>query len=464
MKTIILLLLSSICIFAADQPSIRQRRVVLEQDGVSTNQSLTTPTVPSIADGSIVRQTTASGLVAATEGTHYLGPARISDTAYGAGWNGDTANTASKNAIYDILNTFSAVSDAAYDEAAWNGVTTIAPSKNAVRDAIEAIGALSFSGNVDQFGLDSNMDVVIIDGALTTNLVSRTTLTADGNLEVNGNILPEFTSSIFWGGENYLNSPSGGLFQFTSINPDTIMSLIIGDDTWSDKFIMHFDVGTGVMQFFDETQGDYQTIKANFESGSGVFTADSFESTGATPGSLRLGDGGSEHFRISPPDLTTSINYIPPPAAFTGLQKFTASATTNWTGSAAVAGTDYLTLATLTNTITFALSDMTTALTTGTNKNYWYAPAGGMTIKGVRLTLATASSSGAVTVDINEAGTTILSTKLTVDQDEWDSVTAATPAVISDTAIAGNAKIDFDQDGAGTGAKGEQLQILYTVP
>lgn len=463
MKTIILLFLTSIFTFAADQPSIRQRRVVLELDGISTNQSLTTPTVPSIANGSLVKQD--SGLVAAGEGTDYLGPARISDTAYGAGWDGDTANTASKNAIYDIVNTFaSSVSDEAYDEATWNGVTTVAPSKNAVRDAIESLGGLVFSGNADQFGLDENMDVVIIDGALVTNLVSRTTLTADGDLTVTGNGEFSLTSSLIWGAENFINSPSSGVFQFTHVAPDTIIALVVGDDAYTDKFIMQFDPGTGIMDFYDETGSDWQTIRANFIAGNGVMSADSFESTGASAGSLRLGDGGSEHFRIAPPDMTTSINYIPPPAAFTGLQKFVASATTNWTGSAAVAGTDYLTLATLTNTITFALSDMTTALTTGTNKNYWYAPPGGMTIKWVRATVATASSSGTPTFDINENGTTILSTKITIDAGAWDSNLATTPPVISDATIAGNAKLDMDTDVAGTDTAGAQIQIGYTSP
>jgi hypothetical protein len=137
---------------------------------------------------------------------------------------------------------------------------------------------------------------------------------------------------------------------------------------------------------------------------------------------------------------------------------------TGLTGNIQTALDAKATYAGITNTLTFALSDMTTALTTGTNKNYWYAPAAGMTIKGVRLTLATASSSGTPTVDINEAGTTILSTKITVDQDEWDSVNATAAAVISDSAIAANAKLDFDIDVAGTGAAGAQVQILYTVP
>lgn len=129
-----------------------------------------------------------------------------------------------------------------------------------------------------------------------------------------------------------------------------------------------------------------------------------------------------------------------------------------------IGGNSVSTFAGITNVMTWALSDMTTALTTGTNKNYWYAPAAGMTIKFVRATLATASSSGTPTFDINEAGTSILSTKITIDANEWDSFTAATPPVISDTAIAANAKVDFDIDVAGTAAAGAQIQVGFTVP
>jgi hypothetical protein len=37
----------------------------------------------------------------ATDGTHYLSPAYIVDTAYGAGWHTDTTHAPSKNAVYD---------------------------------------------------------------------------------------------------------------------------------------------------------------------------------------------------------------------------------------------------------------------------------------------------------------------------------------------------------------------------
>lgn len=105
-----------------------------------------------------------------------------------------------------------------------------------------------------------------------------------------------------------------------------------------------------------------------------------------------------------------------------------------------------------------ALSDEITAITTGTNKATFSLPYA-FKVTAVYATLNTASSSGIPTVDINEAGTTILSTKLTIDANEKTSATAAAAAVISDTAIAANAEIGFDIDVAGTGAKGLKVFI-----
>lgn len=109
----------------------------------------------------------------------------------------------------------------------------------------------------------------------------------------------------------------------------------------------------------------------------------------------------------------------------------------------------------------FALSDETTAITTGTAKLTWRAPHA-MTITAVRASLSTTSSSGNPTVDINEAGSTILSTKLSIDSSEKTSTTAATAAVISDSSIADDSEITFDIDTAGTGAKGLKVKIYYT--
>jgi hypothetical protein len=113
--------------------------------------------------------------------------------------------------------------------------------------------------------------------------------------------------------------------------------------------------------------------------------------------------------------------------------------------------------------IQLAASDETTALTAGTAKVTFRMPYA-MTVTAVRASLTTAQASGSIfTVDINEAGTTILSTKLTIDNTEKTSVTAATPAVISDTALADDAEItiDIDQIGDGT-ATGLKITLIGT--
>jgi hypothetical protein len=75
------------------------------------------------------------------------------------------------------------------------------------------------------------------------------------------------------------------------------------------------------------------------------------------------------------------------------------------------------------------------------------------TLTAIRASLNVAQTGGGVfTVDINEGGTTILSTKLTFDNNEATTTTAATPAVISDSALADDAVITIDVDQVGTGS------------
>ena len=76
-----------------------------------------------------------------------------------------------------------------------------------------------------------------------------------------------------------------------------------------------------------------------------------------------------------------------------------------------------------------------------------------------RLSLTTASSSGVVTFDCNEAGVSIFSTAVSCDANETSSETAATPAVLSDTSLADNAVITIDCDAAGTNAAGAKLLL-----
>lgn len=110
-----------------------------------------------------------------------------------------------------------------------------------------------------------------------------------------------------------------------------------------------------------------------------------------------------------------------------------------------------------------ACSDLTTALTAVAAQMTFPWPRA-VTLTSVHAFLATPQTSGTIfTVDVNEAGVSILSTKITIDNGESDSTTAATAPVLSDTGLAAMAKItvDIDQIGDGT-AKGLYLVFLGT--
>jgi hypothetical protein len=112
--------------------------------------------------------------------------------------------------------------------------------------------------------------------------------------------------------------------------------------------------------------------------------------------------------------------------------------------------------------IQIACSDETTALTTGNKVNFRVAQA--FTCTGVRASLSTAQVSGSLfTVNVKKNGTTIFSTKVTLDNTEKTSVTAATAAVLttSPTLFADDDEvaIDIDQIGDGT-AKGLKVTLL----
>jgi hypothetical protein len=108
-----------------------------------------------------------------------------------------------------------------------------------------------------------------------------------------------------------------------------------------------------------------------------------------------------------------------------------------------------------------AASDESTALATGAAKITFRMPRA-VTLTAVRASLTTAQASGTIfTVDINEGGTSILSTKLTIDNTETTSTTAVTAPVISDAGLADDAEmtIDIDQIGNGT-AKGLKVMLI----
>jgi hypothetical protein len=105
-----------------------------------------------------------------------------------------------------------------------------------------------------------------------------------------------------------------------------------------------------------------------------------------------------------------------------------------------------------------ACSDETTDLETGTAVVTFRMPFA-MTLTAVRAGVTTAPVDADIEVDINEGGSTILSTILSIDDGEKTSTTAATAAVISDSALADDAEITIDIDQVGSTTAGAGLKV-----
>jgi|TARA_R110000823_G_scaffold312688_2_gene439553 hypothetical protein len=113
-----------------------------------------------------------------------------------------------------------------------------------------------------------------------------------------------------------------------------------------------------------------------------------------------------------------------------------------------------------TECIAIACSDETTALATATAQATFHMPYA-FYLTGVKAGLTTAPVGSVFTVDINEAGSTILTTKLTIDASEKTSGTAATAAVIGGAgpALAADALMTVDIDGVGSSTAGTGLKV-----
>lgn len=111
--------------------------------------------------------------------------------------------------------------------------------------------------------------------------------------------------------------------------------------------------------------------------------------------------------------------------------------------------------------IPVAVSDETTPLSTGAAKVTFHVSQA-MNLTEVFAGLTTPQTSGSLlTVNVKKNGTTIFSTKITIDNTEETSLTAATLPVLSVTSLAKGDKltIDIDQIGDGT-AKGLKVYLI----
>ena len=107
-----------------------------------------------------------------------------------------------------------------------------------------------------------------------------------------------------------------------------------------------------------------------------------------------------------------------------------------------------------------ACSDETTALTTGAAKATFRMPFA-MTLSEIRASVTTAPTDATLIVDVNESGASVFSTTLSIDATEFTSITAASSAVISDSALGDDAQITIDIDQIGSTVAGAGLKVSF---
>lgn len=110
-------------------------------------------------------------------------------------------------------------------------------------------------------------------------------------------------------------------------------------------------------------------------------------------------------------------------------------------------------------TLGFACSDETSNLTTGLKVSFRMPYA--MTLSSVRISLVTAATIGSFVVDVKQNGTSIFSTLVSIDASELTSTTAATPAVITTTALTDDSLITIHVTQIGSGDAGKGLKLLF---
>ena len=105
---------------------------------------------------------------------------------------------------------------------------------------------------------------------------------------------------------------------------------------------------------------------------------------------------------------------------------------------------------------------------TTSDKRYFRVPSwmNGWNLVEVAAMCKVASTSGAITLTIKNGATSMLSTNITIDANEYDTLTAATAAVIdtSQDDVATGEQIEFACTGAGTGATFVMVSATFQAP
>ena len=115
-----------------------------------------------------------------------------------------------------------------------------------------------------------------------------------------------------------------------------------------------------------------------------------------------------------------------------------------------------------TECIMLAASDESTALTVATDKVKFILPYA-FTLTGISASVTTAPTGATLIVDVNEGGTSIMTTnKIVIDVSETSTATAATAPTLTDSSLASGSLITIDVDQIGSTVAGAGLKVYLT--
>jgi len=251
---------------------------------------------------------------------------------------------------------------------------------------------------------------------------------------------------------------------YTSAGMTMATARLLGRTTASSGAAEEISIGTGLTLSagsLSSTGGTVTNTGGNLTANSvvlGAGTVDTKVVAGITTdgtSALNLGVAGTSVGKVVLANATSGTITLQSTTGALGSVTLTLPATT---------GTLALTSQATPVLIQVAASDESTALTTGTKVTF-RAPYA-FTLSSVRGSLTTAQSAGSLlTFNVKKNGTTVFSTTPTFDNTEKTTQTAATPSVLSTTAIADDDEITITIDTVGTsGAAGLKVALIGTKP
>lgn len=352
----------------------------------------------------------------------------------------------------------------------------------------ESYGQITADNAVKFTALGILTDGVKIGDGLFGDLVLPTEmLDVAGNIAVSGTVDGVDLANVVQGPASATNEgiarydlTTGKLLQNSSVTINDAGTLFTNA---ASAITMQSNTSKAELNFYRTSDTHYLSTVFNRSAGTrlfawevdptDIFTFYSYDGTGTTPqamwessranGYVINEDSHDIDFRVEGAVIANLFN-VDAGLDKIGIGKTTPTEILDVVGNIAVTGTvDGIDLAAEVPAKEWAVacSDLTTSITTGTSKAYFRMPYAA-TLTDVRVSLLTAGTTTGITVDINENGVSVLSTKLTTDATEKTSTTAATAHVISDSALADDAEITIDFDGVPTAGAGVIVTFYWT--